>query len=784
MATPDPLNTNAVRPVVPPPAATEIIRGASPLPPGGTTSVGMTSLGSAPGAPLGPGSVGGILSMEGQASIDARRASAEAANNAPVIQGLAAHVKTQWEAAKAAKTQVEERMLKSIRQRRGQYDPDILTEIRKFGGSEIYMMLTSNKCRAAASWIRDVMIGAGKDKPWTIDPTRIPELPPQVKQSVMAQAVQEAAQFTQLTGLPVGPEFIDRDAAYLYDRVQADARQQAVERMQRMEDKMEDQLSEGHFSEALDEFINDITTFPAAILKGPVVRRSKQLVWTTDATGNSVPVASDQLLPTWERVDPLMLYPAPHAAGVDDGDLIERHRLSRASIYDLKGVEGYNSAAIDMVLDQYGRDGLNNWLAIDSQKADAEGRPNVGVNPGGLIDALQYWGSVQGKHLIEWGMDERAVPDPLKEYPCEVWLIGQWCIKAVLNPDPLARKPYFKASYEEVPGTFWGNSVADLCRDAQMQCNTAARAIANNMGIASGPQVAVNVDRLPPGEDITQLYPWKIHQFTSDPYGSTSKAVDFFMPEMVAERLIGIYNFFSGLADEHTGVPRYMTGDAQQQGGALRTSSGMSMLMQNAGKAIKQVIGNIDRHVIEPLIGRLWFYNMKFGTDPALKGDCKFIARGASNLIIKETQQQRINEFMQLALSNPLVGQIVGEEAIAALLRVAAKNLDMDTDSIVPPPEVIRKRVADAAAAAQASKAQEQAFNLAMATAPSHEVEIQRGPNGEVLGMVIKDKQAHVINDPGHPPAPTGVTADGSNAAITVSGDGQQGADQFTPMRH
>ena len=358
-----------------------------------------------------------------------------------------------------------------------------------------------------------------------------------------------------------------------------------------------------------------------------------------------------QLVLEWERVDPFMAYPAPHSTNIEDGFFIQRHRLTRGALNQLRGVEGYSDDAIVAVLDEHGRGGLNEWLFIDSAKAQAEGKSPAGVmaNPDVTIDAIQFWGSVQGKMLIEWGMKEEQVPDPTKEYNCEVWLIGQWAIKSTLNPDPMGRKPYFKTSYENVPGVFWGNSVTDLCEDVQTQCNVAARAIANNMGIASGPQVNVNVDRLPTGEDITQMYPWKIWQTTSDPYGSSAAPVSFFAPPMVAGELMQIYTFFSGIADEHTGIPRYMAGDATGSG-ALRTSSGMSMLMNNAGKSIKHVIGNIDQNVIKPLIERLYFYNMRYGDDPALKGDVAVLAQGANSLVVKENQQQRMNEFLQLAL--------------------------------------------------------------------------------------------------------------------------------------
>ena len=55
--------------------------------------------------------------------------------------------------------------------------------------------------------------------------------------------------------------------------------------------------------------------------------------------------------------------------------------------------------------------------------------------------------------------------------------------------------------------------------------NAAARSLANNMGIASGPQVEVNLERIPTNEDITQIYPWRIWQVLNDPLGGAAPAV-------------------------------------------------------------------------------------------------------------------------------------------------------------------------------------------------------------------------------------------------------------------
>jgi hypothetical protein len=241
---------------------------------------------------------------------------------------------------------------------------------------------------------------------------------------------------------------------------------------------------------------------------------------------------------------------------------------------------------------------------------------------------------------------------------------------------------------------FWGNSIADLVRDCQDMCNAAARSLSDNMGIASGPQVWVNNERLADGETVTQMFPWKVWQTKSDPYGSnTAPPVDFFQPNSNAAELMGIYERFSVLADEFSGVPRYMTGDANV-GGAGRTASGMSMLMGNAGKTIKQVVNNIDMHVMTPLVDRLYYHNMRFSDDMDLKGDVRVVARGVNALVAKEQMQVRRNEFLQIALNSPVVTQLVGEEGIADLLRETAKTLDMNTGRLIPSPEKLRARAA------------------------------------------------------------------------------------------
>ena len=594
------------------------------------------------------------------------------------IVELAAHVRKRWDLAKDAKQDLEERMLECVRQRNGEYNPDVLAEIRDQNGSDIFIQLTSVKCRAATSWLRDTLLGTGADKSWAIEATPEPEIPPEVMEAMQAQLSQEIMQAMESTGQMPSEEQLRQIAMSMKDEAMNLAKEEAEERVARMERRMEDQLLEGGWYEAFNEFIDDIVTFPYAVLKGPIKRRRKVMKWEE---GKLVP--QSVIRNEWERVDPFNIYWAPWAWNINDGFVIERHRMTADDLQSLLGVPGNNDDAIRSVLSDFNDGILNEWLWLDSSKAEVEGKylPDA-VHTDDLVDALQMWDSISGKLLLDWGIPEEEIEDPSLSYPCEVWLIGNTVIRAVLNYDPLGRKPYYLTSYEAKPGSVDGKGVADLCRDSQAMVNATARAMANNMGISSGPQVSVNISRLPTGEDITDMHPWKIWQFKSSEYNDSSPPISFFQPNSNAQELMAVFEKFSERADEDTMIPKYMTGGHTP--GASRTSSGLSMLISNAGKGIKQVINNIDKNIIVPAVERLYHDNLRYADDPDLVGDLHISARGASSLVVKEAEAIRRNEFLQLVLTSPMAQQIVGIDGASELLRDAARNLNTNPDRIVP----------------------------------------------------------------------------------------------------
>jgi hypothetical protein len=610
----------------------------------------------------------------------AAKRAAEDKQHSPVIQGLAAHVRKRWTSMRDHKKQeIEPRLAKCLRARSMKYDPEKLREIKEQGGSEIFMGIVSTKCRTATAWLRDTLLGTGADKPWALSATPIPDVPPDLKAFMQSTLERNLQQYLMMGGEPPSEEDIRMLMAGMKDTAMRSLKEEAEKRVDRMERKMEDQLTEGHFIKALYNFTNDVATFPYAVLKGPVPRRRKVMKYVQGGMA-AVEVVRDE----WERVDPFKFYWAPWGDDVQNMPCIELHHLTRDDIEAMRGVDGYDEDAIKDVLENFGLTG-DSWLDHDDSELEEATGKDMDEGVDDVVSALQLWDSIPGKLLIEWGMAETDIQDPLRSYPCEVWMINNKVIKAVLNYDALGRKPYYVTSYEKTPGRVDGNGVADLCMDAQNMCNAAARALANNMGIASGPQVGVNISRLPAGEDITQMAPWKIWQFKQSEYGDTSPPISFFQPNSNAQELMAVFDRFMGIADEVSGIPRYMTGEHVP--GAGRTSSGLSMLISNAGKSIKQVIGNIDQDVLTPMLERQYQRNLRYAQDPDLIGDVQVIARGAMSLVVKEAEAVRKNDFLRVVLESPVAQQVVGLPGAAELLRDMAGNLNMNVDKLVPTAE-------------------------------------------------------------------------------------------------
>ncbi|MCZ7404478.1 MAG: hypothetical protein O8C67_06055 [Candidatus Methanoperedens sp.] len=900
----------------------------------------------------------------------------EAPKTEELALNLSGYLEKCWQEAKNDKRQnVEPQMLKNMRQVSGQYEDDILAAIRDAEAPEYFIMLTEAKCQAAEAWLKEVLCQPGH-KPWDIEPTPSPELPPDamkiIRQEFISRIFESIAMGTAQNGGQIDPMQVFVQVQSLIPQFEDDLRElvktESKRRTEKLRDVIDDSLTEGAWYEAIEKFIKDVVEMPAGIIKGPIPRREPTIVIDQTADGGYKIGIAEKIIDRYERRSPWNIYPQPGSTGPQDGYLFDLISLKPKDLVALKGVPGFKDDGIDGILTDYRSGGLREWVWFDSEKLSVEERPADSIRLSGNIDCLEFWGTIQGQMLIEWGMSEKDISDPLMEYDVAIWKIGEHIIGAILNPDPLKKKPFYRVCYRDKQDCWWGNGLPQVIVDPQRACNSCVRAIIHNVGVAcltgdtvvyregqdrkyspitlfelwekkkkynnglkriklrslnadtgeffgnkivdvynngiadiyevvtargyriratgthrfmndlgewqeldefdvgsmiaingqsvplppvcidcrkptkgnglrcrscamkknhpreatrcrkcaskitnsswnqkqvelsktntdvyettarhrfdcqskkknfcevcgvrvtddpiphleihhrdrvpwnnvednlqtlcspchhslhakedsfgdaylhkylsydtiisieyigreivynlqmeapyhnfvsngfcsknSGPQVEVNKDRLAPGES-TKVWPWRTWLTTNDQM-ETGKAINFYAPPMVVERLIGVYNFFSKIADDHS-VPGYAHGDTNV-GGAGNTASGLSMLMTQAAKGIKNLIKSIDTEIIVPTIKAQFYKVIEKVKNLGMIPDFKIVAKGATALLEKEQQAIRQVEFLQMT-NNPVDVSLMGQDGRRYVLQTAARNVGFEEEQVTP----------------------------------------------------------------------------------------------------
>jgi hypothetical protein len=621
-----------------------------------------------------------------------------------VVKELAKHIEKVWQQNQKDCKSFRQEMINTLRRVRGEYEPKKLADIRSFKGSETYLRTAENKARAAESWIKDIY-RSDEELPAAIEPTIIPDLPDEQIAQIQVEVQQEAAMIQQQlmagalidpsTGMPLNPEKFGRLLNDYYqerlDAAKEDLVKEAKERCERAAKEIRDQNQEIGWDNVFNDFVYYFTRLKMGIIKGPILTKKKKQIWQPDETGAYSLQTIDTLVNDAYCVSPFNWFPSRGMKTPHDGDTIEIHELSKQALNDLIGVPGYDEAEIRAVLDKYAKGSMKaKWFTIEDEttvnQVTKEKNFTNATNPptqnspetnSDKIFAQEFYGSVSGRLLMEWGMKDQANPelpaalDPEMQYQANCWKIGDHVIKAVINPDSLGRKPYHVSSWAKNPEWIVGEGLIEFAAPIEDALNAITRALINNIAIASGPMAEIDKDRV---DTKIPIYPWRQIESTSTQMKAEGPAVNYYQPNMHANELILAWQFFGKLLDEMT-VPAYAQG-ASQSGVTAGTATVFTQLLAAASRSIKAVVANIDNDIISPYIQMCYDYNMRFGTDPTLKGDARVVAKGVSNLLAKEQAAQRKIEYLQLVMT-PVLSQILGAKNLGAIAAQIAKANDI-----------------------------------------------------------------------------------------------------------
>jgi len=606
------------------------------------------------------------------------------------VTQLASRIRKSWESARSNKTQVEHNMLECLRERKGEYGPAEAKLIREAGGSDIYIKLATSKIRAGIAHIKSILLPEG-DRAHGIEPTKNPSLPEWMNDKILDRILQNP-NMVDAQGQPVDP--LDQ-----VDLLQTLARREmksiARTRARNMDRKITDQLQEGGWVDALSQFIDDFCTLPAAFLKGPYFTNEARLWYETTPT-TMQPVQSVETVMKFRCINPFDAYPAAGSDSVHKGDFIERIRMSKGELYNMRMMPGYSERAITDVMSDHRSMKLENWLWTDVTRSHIAEHNQHWHQSTTDLDGLHWYGKAQGFELIEWGMSPELIGDPLEEYECDAILIGNHVVRAALNTDPLYRRPIHSSCYEKIPGSVFGNSPSMLMRSTQRMVNATARALQNNLAHASGFQVEVDYTRVSAETNVFDLHPFKVWQARESEFAGDRPAVRFFQPESNAPELINVIDYFKVMADNDTGIPEFLHGGTGANTGADATAKGRAMLLDQSAKLLLSSIMNVDRDVCMPKIRMMYDYNMLHDPDDDIKGDAQVVPKGINARLQQDAARQSHMALMEVTGADPEDRKLIGLEGRAKLLKKLISTFDdIDHDEIIPSDEELERRIVE-----------------------------------------------------------------------------------------
>ena len=230
----------------------------------------------------------GVLQVVPPAALEAHLAAAGAGAGGgagaadPATPELAGYIRGQFEIFRNHRNTAagwSGRLIEAMRTFNGQYSPDKMQEVQKFGGSQIYARLTAQKCRAASSLLRDIYLGS--DRPWAIRPPADPDVPDEMMQKIDALLQHEQQMVMQTTGQHAARRMrCSKRRTALHEVGRGGGQEEGGQAGQDVaEDRIEEFLREGMFYHALAEFMVDLPIFPFACIKGPMVKIVPEIKW-------------------------------------------------------------------------------------------------------------------------------------------------------------------------------------------------------------------------------------------------------------------------------------------------------------------------------------------------------------------------------------------------------------------------------------------------------------------------------------------------------------------------
>lgn len=518
-----------------------------------------------------------------------------------------------------------------------------------------YFGLGVTRVDATVSWRQDLLLNTA-EAPFTLKPTPVPTLSPEIIEEVSQQILKELwlrvgqnIPVTQLVdkGLPTKDiqRFIAQQAPQMKKTRAEYLNRQAAQGALEAETLVKDLASEGGWRKAFWELQAQQTMYPVAVMCGPEVVPS--VIKNYGRKGSTV--YKNGLTQQWRTVNARNFFFGSDSTGANDGRGCTEIRFkNRARLIQAMYNEAYDSSAIKAVLDEF-QNMSRDWLADNYTDSDAMKARAWSLAPDEEVATLIHHGQISGSELLDANI---TGVERYKMYEVRMEVIGSHVIYCQLTGFKDSgsglgtdqARPYFSTSWKVNHGSPYGRSLGMLLRDPQLVLNRLHYYMMSNAYNSHLPMTEISSSRLSSPADWFYQPGSAFETRAESKIEGEQSALRF---HQTPETFGALFNLFVGrmkMVDDEIGITAVsygsmlMTPDDKTLGGQLQRISG-------SARGLKDAIYNQDIQVIEPSIERCVAMLQE---KKAITGDINVEARGAASLIQKDVVQQQQQQVLPI----------------------------------------------------------------------------------------------------------------------------------------
>ena len=504
--------------------------------------------------------------------------------------------------------------------------------------SKVFLNITRPYVETAASKVIEVLAPAD-ERSWSLSPSSIPNLPEKpsplvvAAEKTLAQAQQQSDPNAQVPPTPLTPL--------------EEALKVAHQAAKGAEIWIDDKLQECQFQAVLRAIVDEASRLGTGVVRGPVptVRRTFKVAQDGTMT------MCEEIVPESRKVSVWDAYPDPACGdNIHDGQFfIEHDRMVEKQVRDLIGQPGYIDSALMSVIEEGPR---SNSVATQAMS------PHDSLDPASArFHVWYYYGFLKREDVTAMGCacgDEDEIANI--GVPVIVTIINDTPVKAHLNPMSDGRFPYDFMCWQKVAGKPFGIGIARQIRPCQAILNSHVRAMMENAGLCSGPQIVLARGSIIPADGNWVITPRKVWLLKPDAdiQDVTQAITSILIPSVQAELLQAI-DFALKMAENVTGLPILLQGQ-QGANGVPETVGGMQILVANASSLLRRMARIFDDSLITPHIRGYYAWMMSYAEDDSIKGDFKVVAHGSSALVLRDQRNMFMTQTAPQMLANPAWG--------------------------------------------------------------------------------------------------------------------------------